>query len=383
MRNIYLLGATGSIGEQTIDIIKSQANDFKLCAISGYNNFDKIVAITKEFLPQLVVVKDEEDKKRLSQIFPSIQVEFGRLGLKKLATFNQEDKSGYLINALVGMVGLEPTIEAIKIERDILLANKESLVVGGHLIQSLKKDYRFKLYPIDSEHNALWQIIQEDNKKDIKRLIITASGGSFRDLDRQALKSVSVKDALKHPNWTMGNKITIDSATMMNKGFEVIEACFLFDLDIEKVSTVIHKESFIHSMVEYIDGSLIAHISHPDMHLPISYAMNYPARKETSIKAFDLLNLNSLNFSDMDMDRFPCLTYAIKAYQIGGSMRTVLNAANEAAVQLFLDDKIKFLDIEIIIKDAMDNHKVVKNPSLEEIYTIDASVKDKIYHKYS
>ncbi|QWB99771.1 1-deoxy-D-xylulose-5-phosphate reductoisomerase [Mycoplasmatota bacterium] len=382
MKNIYLLGATGSIGEQTLDIIEKQRDDFKLIGISGYSNFDKLVEITRKFLPEIVVVKDKFDKEKLVKLFPTIKVEFGRQGLKTLATYHKEDQDAYLINALVGMVGLEPTIEAIKIERDILLANKETLVVGGHLVSLLKKQYQFKLYPIDSEHNALWQLMNHENTKDIKRLIITASGGSFRGLSRDELKNVSVSDALKHPNWSMGNKITIDSATMMNKGFEVIEACYLFDLDIDKVDTVIHKESMVHSLVEFNDGSILAHVSHPDMHLPISYAMNYPNRKVTHIKPFDLMLLNNVSFQTMDLERYPCLNFAINAFKIGGSMRTVLNAANEAAVDLFLSGKIKFLDIETIIEEAMRKHQVIDFPSLEEIYELDSTIKEEIYKKF-
>ncbi len=383
MKKIYLLGATGSIGEQTLNIIEKQPNDFKLIAVSGYSNFNKLLEISKKFSPEFVVVKDKEDQRKFKESFPNIKVDYGRQGLKALATFKPNDKDVYLINALVGMVGLEPTIEAIKIERDILLANKETLVVGGHLVSALRNEYDFKLYPIDSEHNALWQMLNHEEEKAIKRLIITASGGSFRGLRRQELKDVTVKDALNHPNWSMGDKITIDSATMMNKGFEVIEACFLFDLDIDKIETIIHKQSLIHSMVEFVDGSILAHISNPDMHLPISYAMNYPVRKPTDIKAFDLMQLNDLNFEPMNLDRYPCLSYAIEAFKMGGSMRTVLNAANEAAVDLFLSSKIKFLEIEDVIREAMDSHQIIKFPSLEEIYDIDASIKKEIYNKYS
>lgn len=383
MKHIYLLGATGSIGEQTLDIIDRQPEDFKLVAISGYAHFDKLVEITKKYQPELVAVKDAYDQQVFSKLFPHTKVTYGREGLKTLACYHPEDKDAYLINALVGMVGLEPTIEAIKIERDILLANKETLVVGGHLINELKKDYQFKLYPIDSEHNALWQMVNHENKADIKRLIITASGGSFRDLSREQLKTVNVKDALNHPNWSMGNKITIDSATMMNKGFEVIEACYLFDLDIDQVDTVIHKDSLVHSLVEFVDGTVLAHLSNPDMHLPIGYAMNYPKRKETYIKPFDIMMMNQLSFKAMDLDRYPCLRYAIDAFKTGGSMRTVLNAANEAAVDLFLKDKISFLEIETIISNALSNHQVINSPSLEEIYQIDKEIKAEIYLAYS
>lgn len=382
MKNIYLLGATGSIGQQTLNIIDNQPNDFKLMAISGYNHFDQLMEITERYQVQMVVVKDQEDAEKLKAKYPNIDVRFGRQGLVELATFHPEDKDAYLVNALVGMVGLEPTIEAIKINRDVLLANKETLVVGGHLIQALRKEHPVKLYPIDSEHNALWQLVNHEKKDHIKRLIITASGGSFRDYSRDQLNDVSVEDALNHPNWTMGSKITIDSATMMNKGFEVIEACYLFDLDIEKVETILHKESMVHGMVEFNDGSLLAHISHPDMHLPISYAMNYPNRHPLKLEALDLKALSNLSFEPLSLERYPCLDYAIKAYQIGGSMPTVLNAANEAAVDLFLHNHIGFLQIENIIKEAMDGHQVQAYPLLEDIYRIDQLIKKSIYQQY-
>ena len=383
MKTIYLLGATGSIGEQTLDIIRAYPDDFKLIAISGYSNFHRICEITREFQPRMVVVKDEADKKRFSQMFPEVLVKYGREGLKQLATFQPQDHSAYLVNALVGMVGLEPTIEAIKIERDILLANKETLVVGGHLIRQLRKKYACQLYPIDSEHNALWQLLKNEKKAGIKRLIITASGGSFRDLSREELKHVSLRDALNHPNWSMGSKITIDSATMMNKGFEVIEACYLFDLELDQVDTVIHKESMIHALVEYVDGTVLAHLANPDMHMPIAYAMHYPSRMPSLIKPFDLMAINHLSFEPMDFKRYPCLKLALDAYRTGGSMRVVLNAANEAAVSLFLKGQISFLDIETIIEDAMHQHKVVKNPSLDDVYRIDQEIKDKIFLAYS
>lgn len=383
MKNIYLLGATGSIGTQTLDIIEKNPNKFKLVGFSGYNNYKKILEITDKFKPEIVVLKDKADYLGFKKSYPNIKAVYGKDGLNILATHNKEDKNSYLLNALVGMVGLEPTISAIKIERDILLANKESLVVGGHLINDLKNDYNFNLYPIDSEHSALWQLIENHNKESIKQVIITASGGAFRDLSREELEKVSVKDALNHPNWEMGNKITIDSATMMNKGFEIIEACYLFDIPIDKVKPIIHKESLVHAMVEFNDGSFTAHLSKPDMHLPISYGLSYPKRRKTKIKQLNIEDLNNLSFSKMDYSRYPCLNYAIYAYKQGGSMRTVLNAANEIAVKLFLEEKITFLEIEKIVKKALDNHKIIDNPSLEEIYEIDSLIKSSIEKLYN
>jgi len=382
MKNIYLLGATGSIGTQTIEIIEKHPEEFKLKAISGYKNLDKIKEIASRFSLDLISVKDKEDAKSLEELYPYINIVYGDSGLVSLSTLNKDDENGVLINALVGMVGLRPTIEAIKINRDVLLANKETLVVGGHLIKELLEKHKVNLYPIDSEHNAIWQILQGEDTKAIKKLYITASGGSFRDLNREELKEVTLKEALNHPNWSMGSKITIDSATMMNKGFEIIEAAYLFDLDIDSVVPIIHRESIIHSMVEYIDSSISALLAIPDMRMPISYAMFYPKRKESLIKPIDFTKLSKLSFEPVDYIRYPLVKLAFEAYNLGGSARTVLNAANEAAVALFLSEKINFLEIEKIVIRAVSNHKVIEFPSLEEIYEIDLAVKKEIYGHY-
>lgn len=382
MKNIYLLGATGSIGEQTIEIIEEFPEEFNLIAISGFSNIEKIIEIGSKFPLQLIACKDEKDASVLENVFPDVKIVISEQGLVDLATFNPDDADGVLINALVGMVGLRPTIEAIKIKRDILLANKETLVVGGHLIQKLLVEFPVKLYPIDSEHNAIWQTLQGEKKESIKQLIITASGGAFRDLSKEELKTVTVQDALNHPNWSMGNKITIDSATMMNKGFEIIEAAYLFDMDIEQIKPIIHRESIIHSMVEFIDGSIIAQMANHDMKLPISYAMFYPKRVKSLTKYLDFGKFKNLHFDEVNYDRYPLLALAIECFKSGGSNRTVLNAANEAAVKLFLEEKISFLDIEKIVIDAVKTHQMIVDPSLEEIYEIDAEIKKKIFQKY-
>lgn len=379
MKNIYLLGATGSIGSQTIEIIKAYPEEFSLKAVSGYKNLDSIIKIGKEFDLDLISVKDEKDVEKLNQLFPKTKVIAGEKGLLELARYNPEDENGVLINALVGMVGLKPTIAAIKINRKILLANKETLVVGGHLIKKFLEDFKSVIYPIDSEHSAIWQALNGEKQSEVKKLIITASGGSFRDLSREQLKKVTVKEALSHPNWSMGNKITIDSATMMNKGFEIIEAAYLFDIDIEKVDVVIHRESIIHSMVEFVDSSIIAQLSNHDMKLPIAYAMFYPKRTNNLTKSLDLIKCRQLSFEEVKLDRYPCLAYAIDSFKKGGSMRTVLNASNEAAVDLFLRGKISFLQIEEIIKQELDNHIIIEFPDLETIYSIDKEVKQRIY----
>ncbi len=382
MKNVYLLGATGSIGTQTIDIIEQNPEEFKLIAMSGYNHLDKLIEIASRFSLEMIAVKDKNDASVLKEIFPDVTIVEGNKGLVELSTLNLDDSDGILVNALVGMVGLKPTIEAIKINRDILLANKETLVVGGHLIRKLLQEHPVNLFPLDSEHNAIWQAINGEDKKTIKRLIITASGGAFRDKTREELKEVTLEDALNHPNWEMGKKVTVDSATMINKGFELIEAAYLFDIDIDKIQPVIHRESIVHSMVEFIDNSIIAQLSNHDMHLPISYAIFYPNRRKNLVKSLDFTKLNELHFEPLNYDRYPLLSLAIECFKMGGSKRVVLNAANEAAVSLFLKKKISFLQIESIVKNAVLNHKIIPNPSLEEIIEIDKDTRLQIYEEY-
>lgn len=383
MKNIYLLGATGSIGSQTIELIEEFPNEFNLVAISGYSKLEQVIEIGSKFPLEMIAVKNEEDAKIIQNIFQNVTIVFGPAGLEAVAKLNPEDRDGVLINALVGMVGLKPTIEAIKIDRNILLANKETLVVGGHLIKELLQTHKINLYPIDSEHNAIWQILQGEEKRSIKQLIITASGGPFRDMSKEQLKNVTLKEALRHPNWSMGKKITIDSATMMNKGFEIIEAAYLFDLEIEKITPIIHRESIVHSMVEFIDSSIIAQLANHDMKLPISYAMFYPNRVKNLTASLDFEQLSQLHFEKVDYEKYPLLRLAMECFKIGGSSRTVLNAANEAAGQLFIEEKIRFVDIESIVMDAVKSHQSIPNPTLEQIYEIDQSIKNLIFATYN
>ncbi len=382
MKNIYLLGATGSIGTQTIEIIEENPEEFNLVAISGYNHLDKLIEIASRFSLQMIAVKNGSDASVLEAIFPNVTIVEGNEGLVKLSTLNSNDENGVLVNALVGMVGLKPTIEAIKIDRNILLANKETLVVGGHLINELLKEHPVNLFPLDSEHNAIWQVTNGEDRKAIRRLIITASGGAFRDKTREELKNITLEDALNHPNWEMGSKVTIDSATMMNKGFELIEAAYLFDIDIDKIQPVIHRESIIHSMVEFVDNSIIAQLSNHDMHLPISYALFYPKRKKNLVGQLDFSKLSELHFKPLNYNRYPLLKLAIECFKIGGSKRVALNAANEAAVSLFIKKKISFLQIETIVINTVLKHKIIPNPSLEEIIEIDKEIKSQIYKEY-
>ncbi len=382
MKNIYLLGATGSIGSQTIEIIENHPEQFNLKAISGHSNLEKVIEIASRFPLDLIAVKDEIDALTIKNVFPNVKIVYGEDGLIELAKVNPDDKESFLVNALVGMVGLKPTLAAVEIDRNVLLANKETLVVGGHLIKKALKDHPVQILPIDSEHNAIWQILNGEDKDKIHKLIITASGGPFRDYTRKQLELVDLKQALNHPNWSMGKKITIDSATMMNKGFEIIEAAYLYDIDIDKIEALIHRESIIHSLVEFVDGSVIAQMANPDMRLPISYALFYPGRVASPVKPLCLSSIGKLSFEKVDSEKFPLLGLAIDAYKQGGSKRTVLNAANEAAVKLFLNEKIKFLDIEKIITSEVENHVLIPEPTLDEIYKIDKSVKEKIFTEY-
>ena len=383
MKNIYLLGATGSIGTQVLEIAKKYPKQYKIITISGYNNVQGLKNIIEDFSPKFVACKDLDTMNILKNEYRDVEFGYGEEGLIKAATYNKEDKNGYLLNALVGSSGLVPTVEAIKINRNILLANKETLVMAGNYVMDLVKKHNVLFYPIDSEHSAIWQCLKCGKKKDVKRIIITASGGSFRDKTKEELENVTISDALNHPNWSMGKKITIDSATMMNKGFEVIEAHHLFDMPVSKIETIVHKESIIHSLVEYKDTSMVAVMNEHSMLVPISYAMSYPNRYKLPVKSLNLAELGSLHFEKMDFEKYPCLKLAYEAIEMGGLAPAVLNGANEAAVNLFLNGKIKFLDIYKIVKDTLNNFENIENPSIENIIDIDKKVKNEILSKYN
>ena len=383
MKNIYLLGATGSIGTQVLEIAKKYPKQYKIITISGYNNVQGLKNIIEDFSPKFVACKDLDTMNILKNEYRDVEFGYGEEGLIKAATYNKEDKNGYLLNALVGSSGLVPTVEAIKINRNILLANKETLVMAGNYVMDLVKKHNVLFYPIDSEHSAIWQCLKCGKKKDVKRIIITASGGSFRDKTKEELENVTISDALNHPNWSMGKKITIDSATMMNKGFEVIEAHHLFDMPVSKIETIVHKESIIHSLVEYKDTSMVAVMNEHSMLVPISYAMSYPNRYKLPVKSLNLAELGSLHFEKMDFEKYPCLKLAYEAIEMGGLAPAVLNGANEAAVNLFLNGKIKFLDIYKIVKYTLNNFENIENPSIENIIDIDKKVKNEILSKYN
>jgi 1-deoxy-D-xylulose-5-phosphate reductoisomerase len=369
-KHITLLGATGSIGVQTIDIIKEHPQEFKLVAFSAGRNLDKTREIIREFSPSLVSVQDENDAILLKKEFPSIELAYGSKGLIDVAT---HPDASVLVNAVLGSVGLESTLEAIKQQKTIALANKETLVTAGHLVMAAAAKYQSPILPVDSEHSALFQSMNGEKRSQVSKLILTASGGSFRDRTRKELESVTIQDALNHPNWSMGAKITIDSATMMNKGLEVIEAQVLFDMSYDDIDVLLHRESIIHSMVEFHDTSVMAQLGTPDMRVPIQYALSYPDRlPRKQAKRLNLVEIGKLHFEEMDLQRFRALQLAYDAGRAGGSMTTVLNAANEAAVALFLNGDIRFLQIEEFIERVMDKHAVITTPDLETILHVDA-----------
>ncbi|QPA23539.1 1-deoxy-D-xylulose-5-phosphate reductoisomerase [Mammaliicoccus fleurettii] len=374
MKNIAILGASGSIGQQAIDVITRHPESFNLISFTVGKNIEFAIEVIEKFKPEIVAVQDEADVERLKPYHSHIVS--GRQGLIDVSTYEKND---LVLNALLGSVGLEPTMKAIEAGKNIALANKETLVVAGKLVMAHAKRYGVDILPVDSEHAAIFQCLNGEDMHQIKNVTITASGGSFRELTREQLEHVTVEDALNHPNWSMGNKITIDSATMMNKGFEVIEAKWLFDLEIDQIKTILHKESIIHSMVEFVDTSVMAQLGTPDMRMPIQYAFTYPERIEHRAPSLDLAQVSQLHFQEMDLDRYRCLKFAYDALRIGGSMPVVLNAVNEVAVAKFLNHEITFLEIEHMIEREMAAHEVIPDPSLEEILEIDHYYKTKPY----
>ncbi|HAB88624.1 MAG TPA: 1-deoxy-D-xylulose-5-phosphate reductoisomerase [Coprococcus sp.] len=372
MKHVAIIGSTGSIGTQTLEIARWN-QDIKICALSAGRNIDLLEKQAREFRPEIVGLWDEkladELKDRLKDM--DIRVVSGMDGLIEIAEYKTSD---VLVTAIVGMIGIRPTVAAIKAGKDIALANKETLVTAGHIIMPLAKEKGVSILPVDSEHSAIFQSLQGNTHDSIEKILLTASGGPFRGKNREFLKHVKLEDALKHPNWSMGRKITIDSATMVNKGLEVIEAKWLFDVAPENIQVVIQPQSIIHSMVEYKDGAVIAQLGTPDMKLPIQYALFYPERRYMPGDRLDFTKLSSIVIETPDMDTFLGLRYAYEAIGIGGSMPTVFNAANEYAVKQFLDRKIDFLDIYGIIRASMDHHKLIENPDIDEILATEQEV---------
>ena len=372
MKHVAIIGSTGSIGTQTLEIARWN-QDIKICALSAGRNIDLLEKQAREFRPEIVGLWDEkladELKDRLKDM--DIRVVSGMDGLIEIAEYKTSD---ILVTAIVGMIGIRPTVAAIKAGKDIALANKETLVTAGHIIMPLAKEKGVSILPVDSEHSAIFQSLQGNTHDSIEKILLTASGGPFRGKSREFLKHVKLEDALKHPNWSMGRKITIDSATMVNKGLEVIEAKWLFDVAPENIQVVIQPQSIIHSMVEYKDGAEIAQLGTPDMKLPIQYALFYPERRYMPGDRLDFTKLSSIVIETPDMDTFLGLRYAYEAIGIGGSMPTVFNAANEYAVKQFLDRKIDFLDIYDIIRASMDHHNLIENPDIDEILATEQEV---------
>ena len=364
---ILVLGASGSIGEQTLDIISSNTNDFELVGFSVGNNVKVLKKILKKFPSvKYVCVKNEKDYLLLKKKYINISFYYGDGGLISLINNAQPEM---VVNALVGFVGLSPTVYSLENNIDVAIANKESIVVGGELINNILKTSKAKLYPIDSEHVALAKCLKGNNKN-VAKLILTASGGAFRNLDRDELKNVTKEDALKHPSWSMGEKITIDCATMMNKGFEVIEAHYLFNVEPEKIDILMHDESKVHSLILLDDGSYIADIGPSDMRIPISYALYKNERVNTNIR-LPLEDFGNFHFHKFSPNRYPCVGFALKALKQGGTMLACLNASNEIAVNAFLRKEIKFLDIEKVIETSCKRHRVISNPTLEDLVYAD------------
>ena len=365
MRKIAIMGSTGSIGTQTLDVVREN-KDIEVVGLSAGSNIDLLEKQIREFKPKLAVMGSEklaaDLKTRIGDL--PVKVSYGMDGLLELARM---EESEILVTAIVGMIGIRPTVAAIKAGKDIALANKETLVTAGHIIMPLAEEYHVQILPVDSEHSAIFQALHGENCGQVSRLLITASGGPFRGKKTEDLKKVTVQDALKHPNWAMGRKITIDSATLVNKGLEVMEAKWLFGMDLDHIDVVVQPKSIIHSMVEFVDGAVIAQLGTPDMKLPIQYALYYPERRYLPGERLDFKKLTEITFEVPDMETFKGLPLAMEASRKGGSMPTVFNAANERAVAAFLDEKIRFLDIYTLIEEAMAAHRVIADPDLEQI----------------
>ena len=386
MKNIAILGATGSIGTQTLDVIRNSNNEIKLIGISANSSVSKIINIINEFSPKYVAMMDKKSAKDVEDYCLannlSIIVYSGIEGLEKIASLDEIDM---VVTSVVGMIGLRPTLKAIESKKDIALANKETLVVAGELVMKKAKEMGVDILPVDSEHSAIFQALNGYTENDVSKIILTASGGPFRGKTTEELKNVTVEDALKHPKWNMGQKISIDSATLMNKGLEVIEAHFLFNCPYENIEVVVHPQSIIHSMVEYRDASVIAQLGSTDMKLPIQYAINKKERKNAVAEKLNFYELGTLTFEKPDLDTFKCLKLAYKVGMEGGLAPCILNGANEEAVALLLEKKIRFLDIHKIIEESLETFKEdkTKEVTLENIINLDNKVRKYIRARWS
>ncbi|MBU1862595.1 MAG: 1-deoxy-D-xylulose-5-phosphate reductoisomerase [Candidatus Omnitrophica bacterium] len=370
MKKLSIIGSTGSIGRTTLDVVSHHKNEFKVLALAAKENISLLEKQARIFRPRVIAVWDEEKaqllRKKLSAL--RIKVVNGEEGLREVARITQCNQ---VVFALSGMKGLRPLLDAIRAKKDIAIANKEPLVIAGPLIKDAIRRSNVKFIPIDSEHSAIFQCLAGSKREYVKKIIITASGGPFIDYPDHLLRTVTIEKALRHPRWKMGKKITIDSATMMNKGLEVIEAMNLYDIDLKRIEILIHRESIIHSLVEYIDGSVIAQLSTTDMCFPIVYALTYPERLQNNFSRLDLAKIKTLSFKKPDYKKFPCIRLAYQAGACGGTMPAVLNAANEVAVEQFLNKKIAFHSIATIIQSVMKKHKIIQTPTIDTIITVD------------
>ena len=369
MRKVAVLGSTGSIGRNTLEVISQFPDRFKVVALAAGENVSLLLEQAQKFRPSLISCKNEFLAEKIKdQLPPGVRLLWGKEGALAVATHPEAD---LVVSALVGAVGLLPTVYAIRAGKDIALANKETLVMAGPLVMAEAREKSVRLLPVDSEHSAIFQALKAGRKEEVKNLILTASGGPFRQHDKASLSRVTPQEALKHPNWQMGAKITIDSATLMNKGLEVIEACYLFEIPKEKIQVKIHPQSIVHSLVEFIDGSVIAQLGIPDMRIPIAYALSYPERLPLSLPPLDLVAVSPLTFEEPDLERFPCLRLAYEALERGGTAPAVLNAANEVAVEAFLAGRLRFDQIPQLIQGVLEEVEISDHPSLEEVLEAD------------
>ena len=373
MKRIAILGSTGSIGKNTLNIIRHLPEEFKVSTLAARSNIDLLEQQIKEFSPKLVAVFEKDKALELQKKFPGLEIVAGMEGLKAAASHSEVD---FVVSAITGTLGLIPTIAAIEAKKDIGLANKEALVSGGLLVTTLAKKNKVKILPIDSEHSAIFQCLHKEKKGAIQRIILTASGGPFRTMKYDQLEVITVEHALNHPTWNMGPKVTIDSSTLMNKGLEVIEAHWLFNMPVEKISVVIHPQSIIHSMVEFVDNSIIAQLGYTDMKIPIQYAMSYPERLPGTFPAFDFTKHHTLQFFTPDTEKFRCLDLAYESLRSGGTLSCYMNAANEVLVNRFLSKQISWLDIPRKLEGLMSKHEILQIESLETILATDSLARE-------
>ena len=377
MKKISIFGSTGSIGTTTLRIVEENPDLFQAITLVAGRNIERLIEQIHKFQPKHVYITAKENADRLKKEFPNLDIYYGEDGLREISKLEDADIA---VSALVGISGLEPTYNMIKHTKQVALANKEVLVAGASLIMNLAKEYKTELLTVDSEHSAIMQCLRGEENNPIDKILLTASGGPF--FDKPITDDITPEQALNHPTWKMGPKVTIDSSTMMNKGFEVIEARWLFDVDPSNIQVVVHRQSLVHSMVQFKDGTIMANIGPKDMQIPIAYALNYPTRLENRIEKLDLFEVQTLKFEKPDLEKFKCLKLAFKAIEMGHSAQVVLNAANEVAVKKFLDKEITYTEIPRMIEKALDNHKVIPLTSVEEILALDKKVRDELMEEY-